>query len=145
MTKENREYRVIDDPEDVPAFSTDDEEAQFWATHELGEGMVSRMEALPEGLLPTARPRTKAISMRMDIELLASVKEVAKARDVPYQTLLKQFVVERLAVETGAAETAGADDRRVGRATFPGFADKSEVCRHSEAIRQRRHVLVYSS
>ncbi len=170
MTKQNREYRAIEALEEVPAFSSDEEEAQFWATHELGEGLLSRMEAPPEGLLPASRPRAKAISLRIDPDVLAAVKAVAKKRDMPYQTLLKQYVVDRLAVEGPKAfgstassvesrkandgslrnrswNTAAASSQRRPelRTIFPRLADQPRVCRHAEAVRRRGRVWVYSS
>lgn len=40
---------------DIPEFSSEEEEAQFWATHELGDELLSELAAPPPGLLPPAR------------------------------------------------------------------------------------------
>lgn len=50
----------------------------------------------PEGLLPPSRPRTRAISLRLDEDLLRRLKAVARRKGKGYQTLLKEFVLERL-------------------------------------------------
>jgi predicted DNA binding CopG/RHH family protein len=151
MTKENHEYQPIEESADVPAFSSEEEEAQFWAEHELGDGMLSRMQAPPEGLLPTPRPRSKPISLRVEPDVLAAVKGVAHKRGMPYQTLLKQFVVKQLALEEDNAAAispaAGHGGERTGRsvrADFPRLKDTRAVCRRTAAIRQRGSVLAYS-
>lgn len=50
----------------------------------------------PEGLLPPPRSRTRAISLRLDEDLLRRLKAMARRKGKGYQTLLKEFVLERL-------------------------------------------------
>jgi hypothetical protein len=51
--------------DEVPSFATEAEEAEYWATHCLGQPVLDRMGPLPEDLLPT-RPRTRPVAVRFD-------------------------------------------------------------------------------
>jgi hypothetical protein len=79
----------------VPPFADEDEEAAFWATHELGEEILASMGPLPEAMLPT-RPRTKPVTVRFDEDTVERIKALAARRHKGYQTMLKEFVMERL-------------------------------------------------
>ncbi len=79
---------------EVPTFTSEAEEAAFWATHELGDEILAQMDDVPEGVLP--RPRTRPIPVRFDEDTLRRLKVLAARRHKGYQTLLKEFVVERL-------------------------------------------------
>ncbi|MBI4729186.1 MAG: hypothetical protein HY775_06735 [Acidobacteria bacterium] len=82
--------------DEVPAFASDEEESAFWATHELGEGILAAMKPGADRKLPAPRPRTRPIAVRFDESTLRRVKALASRRGIGYQTLLKQFVAERL-------------------------------------------------
>lgn len=85
--------------DDVPAFANEREEHQFWATHELaGEALESLQEGAPEWLPPpdAFRPRTRPISIRLDEDVLRRIKAVAAKKGKGYQSMLKEFLVERL-------------------------------------------------
>ncbi|MBI4494844.1 MAG: hypothetical protein HY690_18885 [Chloroflexi bacterium] len=82
--------------EDVPAFESEAEEATFWARHRLGEGILAQMGPVPEDILPPSRPRTRPIAVRFDEDTLGRIKALAARKRKGYQTLLKEFVVERL-------------------------------------------------
>lgn len=88
--------KPIDSPDQIPEFESEDEEARFWDEHELGEGMLSRMQPTGDDLLPPPRPPSQPISLRLDPHLLARLKTLAARRGQRYQSLLKQFVIERL-------------------------------------------------
>lgn len=64
--------------------------------HGLGEELLAGMAPPPEGLLPPARPRARPISIRLDEDLLRRLKALARRKGKGYQTLLKEFVLERL-------------------------------------------------
>jgi predicted DNA binding CopG/RHH family protein len=85
---------IIRNFDDVPAFTSESEEAAFWATHELGDEILAQMTAVSEDVLP--RPRTRPIPVRFDEDTLRRVKALAARRHKGYQTLLKEFVIERL-------------------------------------------------
>jgi hypothetical protein len=81
--------------DEVPQFGTEAEEAEFWATHSLGEELlVEEPNADPD--FPRPRARTKPVSFRFDDDTLSRLKVVAKKKHTGYQTLAKQFVLERL-------------------------------------------------
>ncbi len=88
--------KEIQSSEEIPRFSNEAEEAEFWATHSLSETFLSEMKPLPEDVLPPARPRTQPISLRLDSDILERVRALAETKHKGYQTLMKEFVVERL-------------------------------------------------
>ena len=53
-------------------------------------------------MFPTLKPSTETISLRLPAALLAELKALANRRDVPYQSLLKVFLAERIAHETSS-------------------------------------------
>ncbi|MGH2570731.1 MAG: BrnA antitoxin family protein [bacterium] len=81
----------------VPRFKTEDEEREFWATHDSSD-FVDWAEAKPV-VLPHLKPSTETISLRLPESLLNELKVLANQRDVPYQSLLKIFLAERLDAE----------------------------------------------
>jgi hypothetical protein len=87
---------------EVPDFSTESEEDAFWGTHRLSDALLAEMVSGPgDPDLPAPRDRGRAqpISVRLDADLLHRLKIIARRRNVGYQTLLKQWLSERLAVE----------------------------------------------
>lgn len=82
--------------EEVPTFATEAEEAAFWDTHELGDELLERMGPGRDPRLPPPRPRTKPIAIRFDESTIRRVRALAHRRGKGYQTLLKEFVTERL-------------------------------------------------
>lgn len=95
MSEKNREKReLVHDPEDVPEGLSDEEQIQYWETHDVTEEYLAKVEEAPEDERP--RPRTRPINVRFDDHTLGRLKALADRRDVGYQTLLKQFVAERL-------------------------------------------------
>jgi predicted DNA binding CopG/RHH family protein len=81
----------------LPAFASEAEEARFWATHDSAD-YVDWSQARPV-IFPDLKPTTTTISLRLPAHLLADLKRLANRRDVPYQSLLKVFLAERLAAE----------------------------------------------
>jgi hypothetical protein len=83
----------------VPHFASEAEEVAWWAVHQLGDEMLAGFKAVPEGgddWLPPARPRTRPVAVRFDESTLNRVRLLAARRHKGYQTLLKEFVMERL-------------------------------------------------
>lgn len=103
--------KTFESPDEIPTFSGEMEEAEFWRTHSLGEGMLARMDTPPDGLLPPPRARTQPIAIRFDADTLARLKALARGRNKGYQTLLKEFVVERLYEEEKRLGLAGRHER----------------------------------
>ena len=87
----------VDSLADVPAFANDDEAAAFWDTHGPSKRFLEEnvREAEPDWL-PPPRPRTTPLAVRFDQDVIARLKTVAEKKHKGYQTLLKEFVTERL-------------------------------------------------
>lgn len=81
----------------MPAFKTEDEERAFWATHDSTE-FVDWSKA-KRAVFPNLKPSTKTISLRLPESIIAALKAMAHKRDVPYQSLLKVFLVEKVEEE----------------------------------------------
>jgi len=78
----------------VPAFANEAQERAFWESHDSTEYLDwSKAKAVT---LPNLRPTTKTISLRLPQHLLDSIKTAANARDVPYQSLIKVWLQEKL-------------------------------------------------
>ncbi len=91
-----KDMKEINSPGEIPENMTEAEEAEFWSTHSLSERFFDEAEPIPEGILPPPRPRTRPISLRLDDDVLRRLKDVARKKNKGYQTMLKEFVVERL-------------------------------------------------
>lgn len=90
------ERTVITDMNQIPAFSSEAEEAEFWATHALAEHLLGSEHAESD-LLPPTRPRkSRPTSLRLGSDLERRLRHLAELKGVPYQTLLKEFVLERV-------------------------------------------------
>ena len=82
-------------------FGSEAEEREFWETHDTSP-FVDWSRARVAGF-PNLKPSTETISLRLPSALLAELKALANKRDVPYQSLLKVFLNERVAHETRGA------------------------------------------
>ena len=101
--------------EDIPRFASGAEEHAFWATHELDEALWDQAEPFGPDELPPPRPATKPVAIRFDEHTLARLKRLARKRHKGYQTLLKEFVIERLYEEEkreGLHGTSGSSSAR---------------------------------
>ena len=78
----------------IPKFKTEDAEREFWATHDSTE-YVDWSKA-KRTVFPKLKPSTKTISLRLPETMLEELKALANRRDVPYQSLLKVFLSERI-------------------------------------------------
>ena len=81
----------------IPKFRNEDEERKFWAKHDSA-GYVNWKKA-ESVTLSNLKPSTKTISVRLPESLLEALKLIANKRDVPYQSLLKIFLAERIKEE----------------------------------------------
>ena len=91
----------------VPEFKNEDEECAFWATHDSSE-YVDWSKA-KRVLFPNLKPTTRAISLRLPESMLDEIRQMANQRDVPYQSLIKVFLRERIDMEYG--KTFAIQDR----------------------------------
>ena len=81
-------------PKVVPKFANEAEERAFWETHDSTEYLD--WSKARKVVLPNLKPTTKTISLRLPQHLLDSLKAAANARDVPYQSLIKVWLQEKL-------------------------------------------------
>jgi len=81
----------------LPTFASEAEERRFWQEHDSSEYMD--WSGAEQVVLPELKPSTKTISLRLPESMLEELKLLAHKRDVPYQSLLKLFLAERLQSE----------------------------------------------
>lgn len=81
----------------VPKFKSEKEEFEFWSTHDSTEYIDYRKAR--SALLPNLKPSTKTISLRLPESLIKHLKVLANKKDIPYQSLLKMFLIERVEEE----------------------------------------------
>jgi predicted DNA binding CopG/RHH family protein len=81
----------------IPKFESEDQEREFWSNQDstdyLDWGKAKRLS------FPNLKPSTKTISIRLPESMLEDLKILANRRDVPYQSLLKVFLAERIKEE----------------------------------------------
>ena len=78
----------------LPAFRNEAEERRFWETHDSADYLDwSKAERVR---LPNLKPSTTAISLRLPVPLLERIKIAANKRDVPYQSLIKTWLAEKV-------------------------------------------------
>ena len=78
----------------LPRFTTEDQEREFWSKNDSTEYVD--WDNARRIVLPNLKPSQKTISLRLPAMMLAELKRLANKRDVPYQSLLKVFLAERL-------------------------------------------------
>jgi len=78
----------------IPKFISEDEEREFWATHDATD-YFDRSKA-QRGVFPNLKPSTTSILLRMSIQMLERLKIAAHKRDIPYQSLIKLWLDEKL-------------------------------------------------
>ncbi|MEQ8349259.1 MAG: BrnA antitoxin family protein [Sneathiellaceae bacterium] len=89
-------------PEPIPAFKDEAEERAYWETHD-SSGHVDWSKA-QRARFPNLKPSTAAISLRLPVDLLERLKMAANSRDVPYQSLIKVWLSEKLEERGGGAQ-----------------------------------------
>lgn len=81
----------------LPYFKTEDAERKFWASHDSTDYVDYSKAKL--AVFPNLKPSAKKISVRIPEHLLASLKLLANKNDVPYQSLMKIYLAERVKKE----------------------------------------------
>lgn len=83
----------------LPKFKSENEERNFWLNHDTTDYFDM---AKPVDLdLSKLKPTTESISLRLPAHLLMRIKQIANSRDVPYQSLMKIFLAEKVNQEFG--------------------------------------------
>lgn len=97
----------------IPKFNSEDSEQAFWAEQDSTDFIDWSGGRI--GIFPELKPSTKTISLRLPESLLAALKSLANKKDVPYQSLMKVFLADRL-----KEEVVGADNNRMRRTAKRG-------------------------
>ena len=81
----------------IPKFESEDQERDFWSNRDSTEyvewGKAKRSS------FPNLKPSTRTISVRLPESMLDDLKLLANKKDIPYQSLLKVFLAERIKQE----------------------------------------------
>lgn len=86
---------------EIPIFKSEDEEREFWADHDSTDYIDwNKGKSI---VLPKLKPTTRTISLRLSGSMLDKIRLVANKRDVPYQSLIKIFLTERIDEELKAS------------------------------------------
>ncbi len=81
----------------VPKFKNEDEEREFWATHDTTE--YFDLSKAVRVSFPNLKPSTVLTSIRLPAWLLNSIKGIANKKDVPAQSLMKMYLAEKVEEE----------------------------------------------
>ena len=78
----------------LPSFRSEDDERKYWATHELSD--MFDMTRGADITFPNLKPSTKTITIRVPESMLFALKGIARKKDVPYQSLAKVYLDEKI-------------------------------------------------
>ncbi|MGH2582696.1 MAG: BrnA antitoxin family protein [Anaerolineales bacterium] len=78
----------------IPEFKSEDEEREFWSESDSTDHLD--WKKAERALFPNLKPSTRAISLRLPETLLDTIRQLANERDVPYQSLIKMMLQERV-------------------------------------------------
>ena len=105
----------------VPEFRSEEEEREFWAAKGSDSTQYLDWSKARPARFPNLKPSTRAISLRLPVALLERIRIEANKRDVPYQSLIKIWLAEKvdggLAAPPGLSRAARrfiGSDRREG-------------------------------
>lgn len=78
----------------IPYFKSENEEREFWEVHDSTDFIDwSKAERI---ILSNLKPSVKKISLRLPESMIEELKLLANKRDIPYQTLMKMFLADRI-------------------------------------------------
>jgi len=81
----------------VPSFKSERAEREFWRTHDSADYLDWRKAKAVR--LAELKPSTRSISIRLPESLIQDIKVLANKRDIPYQSLLKLYVAQKVEEE----------------------------------------------
>ena len=81
----------------IPDFQTEEQEQEFWANNDSSDFID--WENADRLTLPKLKPSLRTISIRLPEMMIEELKLLANKRDIPYQSLMKMFIAERVAQE----------------------------------------------
>jgi len=80
--------------EEIPTYNSEEEEREFWASHDSVDYID--WKSSEKTIFPNLKPSSKTISLRVPEYILEELKMLAKKRDVPYQSLIKMYLKDRI-------------------------------------------------
>ena len=86
----------------LPNFKTEQQEREFWDTHSSEEYVDWDKIEVINAPFPKLKPSTKTISIRLPETMIEELKSLANKNDVPYQSLIKIYLAERIVQETAS-------------------------------------------
>jgi predicted DNA binding CopG/RHH family protein len=89
-----KEMNVIADWDKIPTFAQDREEAEFWRRHRPGVRLMENSLAIG-----SMGNESVTITLRMDPRMLSRIKRLARSRFLNYQSMIKQWLSERMEQE----------------------------------------------
>ena len=95
----------------IPKFKNEDEERDFWAKADTSK--YFDYSKAQKAIFPNLKPSTVSISLRLPQYLLAHLRKIANFRDVPYQSLVKVFLTEKVNEELEKRQYNSSDKRHV--------------------------------
>ncbi len=84
--------------DEIPDFPNEEAEARFWTSHELSPALLKASEHIPDSRESTT------ITLRFDPRMLSRIKRIARSRFLNYQSMMKQWLAERLEEELRKGE-----------------------------------------
>lgn len=84
---------VVNTWEEIPKFSCEHDEAKFWMAHRLD------LRLLNQSLAGADQSESTSITLRIDPRMLSRIKRLARSRYLNYQSMMKQWISERLETE----------------------------------------------
>ncbi|MGB9793068.1 MAG: CopG family antitoxin [Thermacetogeniaceae bacterium] len=87
------------EPKTLPEFRSEQEMAEFWDTHSVAD-YWDQFERDDVDLDPdlsrqiAERSKTKRVTLRLKVSQIEAAKEIAKRKDIPYQTLMRSWIAE---------------------------------------------------
>lgn len=82
--------KTIESWTEIPAFENEDDEAKFWTEHEISPKLMVSSTHRPDSRESTT------ITLRFDPRMLARIKRLARSRFLNYQSMMKQWLAERI-------------------------------------------------
>ncbi len=92
----------------LPQFSSEDEEREFWTTHDSTE-YIDWSKAERNPTFVRLKPSTRTVSIRLPESLIAALKILANKKDIPYQSLMKMYLSEKVKEENSADAYSSSD------------------------------------
>jgi predicted DNA binding CopG/RHH family protein len=86
----------------IPEFKSEDDEREFWSKADSTEYVD--WDRAKKTILPNLRPSTKKISLRLPELMIEELKLLANKRDIPYQSLMKIYLAERIQRELNSGK-----------------------------------------